>query len=404
MTAGAPPNRSLPLAGTRILAFTQLGAGPYAMTLLGDLGAEIIKVEDPVTGGDEARNVPPFAEDGDSLYFQALNRNARSMTLNLRVESGRDLLRRLAAHCDAIYCNTRGDLPAKLGLDYASLQDANPRIVCCSLTGYGRSGPRHAEPAYDYLLQSAAGFMGLTGDPGGPPTKAGVSVVDFSGGMMSALGLVIGLLRVRDTGIGGDVDVSLLDTALSMLNYLAAWNLSRGIEPTRLPDSAHPSLVPSQTFATADGYIVVMCMKQKFWQRLAACLDLDELAADPRFATIADRFDNRDELIPLLKERFQTHTTAEWLNRLRGQVPSAPVNSVAEALRDEQVLHRQMIVEYEHEMFGRVRQVGSPLKLDGVEPVYGPASRCGADTDEILRDLLDLKDEEIAELRRHRAI
>lgn len=404
MTAGVPPDRSLPLAGTRILAFTQLGAGPYAMTLLGDLGAEIIKVEDPVTGGDEARNVPPFAEDGDSLYFQALNRNARSMTLNLRAEDGRMLLQRLAAHCDAIYCNARGDLPARLGLDYASLKDANPRIVCCSLTGYGRSGPRHAEPAYDYLLQSTAGFMSLTGDPGGPPTKAGVSVVDFSGGMMSALGLVIGLLRVRDTGVGGDVDISLLDTAMSMLNYLAGWNLSRGIEPTRLPDSAHPSLVPSQTFATADGYIVVMCMKQKFWQRLAVCLDLDELAADARFATIADRFDHRDELIPLLKERFRTRSTAAWLDRLRGEVPSAPVNSVAEALRDEQVLHRRMIVEYEHETFGRVRQVGSPLKLDGTEPVYGPASRCGADTDAILRDLLGLKDEEVANLRRLRAI
>ncbi len=395
---------SLPLAGTRILAFTQLGAGPYAMTLLGDLGAQVIKIEDPITGGDEARNIPPFADDGDSLYFQSLNRNARSFTLNLRVAAGRDLLHRLVAHADAVYSNPRGDLPAKLGLDYANLQRFNPRIVCCSLTGFGRSGPRHADPAYDYLLQASAGYMGLTGDPDAPPTKAGVSIVDFSGGAMSALGLVVALLRVRDTGVGGDVDVSLLDTAVSMLNYLASWNLTRGTVPRRYADSAHPSLVPSQCFETADGHIVVMCMKEKFWQRLAPLLDLASLADDRRFATIGARFDNRDELIPILKQRFTTRTTAEWLERLRGDVPCAPVNSIAEALRDEQVLHRGMVVEYEHERFGTVRQVGSPLKIDGAEPVYGPASRFGADTEDLLRDLLGLRDEEIAELRAAAAI
>ncbi len=397
-------DRGLPLAGTKILAFTQLGAGPYAMTLLGDLGAEIVKVEDPATGGDEARNVPPFAEAGDSLYFQALNRNARSLTLNLRIPQGRALLHRLAAHFDAVYANPRGDLPAKLGLDYASLKSANPRIVCCTLTGYGRDGPRHAEPAYDYLLQSMAGFMGLTGAPDTPPTKSGISIVDFSGGTMSALGLVIGLLRARDSGVGGDVDVSLLDTAISMLNYLASWNLTRGTEPRRLADSAHPSLVPSQIFATADGYIVVMCMKEKFWQRLAELIDLGQLIDDPRFTTIAARLDNRDTLIPILKERFLTGDTAHWIARLRGQVPAAAVSSIAEALRDEQVLHRNMVIEYEHERFGRIRQVGSPLKLDGFQPVYGPASRLGADTADILRDLLDLEDEEIGELRQLGAV
>ncbi len=397
-------DRPLPLAGTRILAFTQLGAGPYAMTLLGDLGAEVLKVEDPISGGDEARNVPPFADDGDSLYYQSLNRNARSITLNLRSEAGRNLLQRLVAHVDAVYSNPRGDLPAKLGLDYAALSPFNPRIVCCSLTGYGRSGPKHAEPAYDYLLQGLAGFMSLTGDPDSPPTKAGISIVDFSGGAMSALGLVVGLLRARETGVGGDVDVSLLDTAVSMLNYLASWNLTRNTEPQRHPDSAHPSLVPSQCFATADGHIVVMCMKEKFWQRLAPALDLAELADDPRFATIAARFDHRDELIPILKQRFASRTTQQWIDTLRGDVPCAPANSVAEALRDEQVIHRDMIVEYEHGRFGRVRQVGNPIKLDRTTPRYGPASRMGADTEAVLKDLLELDDTEIADLRGARAI
>ncbi len=392
------------LNGTRILAFTQLGAGPYGMSLLGDLGAEIIKVEDPLTGGDEARNVPPYADDGDSLYFQSLNRNARSITLNLRVDAGRRLLARLAKKCDAVYANPRGDLPSKLGLDYANLKDVNPRIVCCSLTGYGRSGPRHAEPAYDYMLQGIAGYMSVTGDSDNPPTKAGVSIIDFAGGIMSALGLTVGLLRARETGLGGDVDVSLLDTAISMLNYLACWNLTHGAEPQRLADSAHPSLVPAQNFPTSDGYIVIMCMKEKFWQRLATRMERPDLADDPRFETLAARYENRELLVPLLKAEFAKLTTSQWIERLRGYVPCAPVNNVSAAMQDEQVLHREMVVEYEHETFGTLRQVGSPLKIMDTTPVYGPASRLGADTDAILRDLLKMSDEEIQTLRSEKAI
>ena len=262
---------SLPLAGVRVLAFTQLGAGPWAMMLLGDLGAEIVKVEDPTTRGDEARTVPPFADAAahDSLYYQSLNRGARSLTLNLRAPEGRALLHRLVPRVDAVYNNLRGDLPAKLGLDYTALGPVHPPIVCCSLSGFGRTGPRAGDPGYDYLLQAYAGFMSVTGEPDGPPTKSGVSVVDFSGGILSALALMIGLHRARTTGAGGDLDVSLLDTAVSMLNYLAIWTLNRDWCPARLPGGAHQSLVPSQSFATRDGWLVVMCMKQKFWERLA---------------------------------------------------------------------------------------------------------------------------------------
>ena len=213
---------TLPLEGVRILALTQLGAGPYAMTVLGDLGAEIIKIEDPATNGDEARRVPPMATDGDSPYFQALNRNAKSLSLNLRIAEGREVFQRLVEVADAVYANTRGDLPAKLGLNYAQLQAHNPRIVCCSLSGFGRTGPRATEPAYDFIVQAMAGFMSLTGEPDAPPTRCGVSIVDFSGGLMSALGMMVGILRARETGVGCDVDVSLLDTAVSMLNYMAA--------------------------------------------------------------------------------------------------------------------------------------------------------------------------------------
>lgn len=394
----------LPLEGLRILALTQLGAGPYAMTMLSDLGAEILKIEDPTTGGDEARNVPPYAEDGDGLYYQSFNRNTRSVTVNLRTAEGRHVFHRLAAVSDAVYSNPRGDLPAKLGFDYASLKDINPRIVCCALSGFGSNGPRAAEPAYDFLLQGLAGFMSVTGEPDAEPTRCGISIVDFSGGLMSAVGLLIGLLRARTTGIGGDVDVSLLDTAVSMLNYLAVFNLNRGIEPRRLGGSAHQTLVPSQNFATSDGFIVIMCMKEKFWQRLAERLDLAHLLEDPRFQTFADRLEHREELIPMLKERFETRTTSEWLNRLSGAVPCAPVNTVGEALNDEQTRARDMVVSYEHPRFGTIRQVGCPIKIADARPRYTPAARLGADTDDILRTLLHMDTNTIEELRSRGAI
>jgi succinate---hydroxymethylglutarate CoA-transferase len=394
----------LPLTGVRILALTQLGAGPYAMTMLGDLGAEIIKVEDPTTGGDEARSVPPYAIDGDSPYYQSFNRNTKSLTLNLRTPQGKDVFHRLVRVCDAVYSNPRGDLPAKLGFDYASLKTVNPRIVCCALSGFGTTGPRSTDPGYDFLIQALAGFMSVTGDPDGAPTRCGVSIVDFSGGLMSAVGLLIGLLRARGTGIGCDVDVSLLDTAISMLNYLAVWNLNRGHRLDRRADGAHQTLVPSQTFPTKDGYLVIMCMKEKFWKRLAHRMNLSRLADDPRFATFVDRMQHRDELVPMLKRVMLTKTTAEWLQILRGHVPCAPVYSVEEALQDEQVLAREMVIDVEHPQFGRLREVGCPIKIEGVQPRYGAGARLGADTDELLRTLLGLSGEEIEALHEQGAI
>jgi crotonobetainyl-CoA:carnitine CoA-transferase CaiB-like acyl-CoA transferase len=392
--------KALPLADVRVLAFTQLGAGPWAMMLLGDLGAEVIKVEDPTTGGDEARSVPPFADAAarDGLYFQSLNRGARSLTLNLRSTEGRALLHRLAARVDAVYNNLRGDLPAKLGLDYAALGRVNPRLVCCSLTGFGRTGPRHGEPGYDYLLQAYAGFMSVTGEPDAPPTKAGVSVVDFSGGILSALALMIGIHRVRATGIGSDLDISLLDTAVSMLNYLAIWTLNRDWRPVRQPEGAHQSLVPSQSFQTRDGWLVIMCMKEKFWERLVERLELPALGEDPRFRAFADRLAHRERLLPVLRDAFRRRTTAEWLERLRGHVPVAPVYGVEEALGDAQVLAREMVVEVDHPVFGILREVGCPIKMDGVAPRYRPASALGADTAALL-DELGVGPEELATLR-----
>ncbi len=380
---------ALPLDGVRILAFTQLGAGPFGLMHLADLGAEVIKVEDPSTRGDEARTVPPFNDPAahDGLYFQSLNRGARSLTLDLRKDGARAILHRLVGRVDAVFNNMRGDLPAKLGLDYAALAPANPRIVCCALTGFGRTGPRRGEPAYDYLLQAYAGFMSVSGEPEAPPTKSGVSVVDFSGGILAALALMIGLHRVRTTGEGCDVDVSLFDTALSYLNYMAAWTLNRDWRPERQPGGAHQSLVPSQSFQTADGWLVIMVMKEKFWTRLVERLELPVLAADPRFRTFADRLANRAALAPILRDAFLRRTTAAWLERLRGHVPVAPVYGVEEALDDEQARAREMVVEVLHPVFGPMRQVGCPIKIDGVAPRYRPASALGADTAAILSEV-----------------
>lgn len=382
-------NLGLPLDGVRILAFSQLGAGPWGLMLLSDLGAEIIKVEDPTTRGDEARTVPPFddAAAHDGLYFQALNRGARSVTLDLRTAEGRDLLHRLARRVDAVFNNLRGDLPAKLGLDYAALGPVNPRLVCCSLTGFGKTGPRRSEPAYDYLLQAYAGFMSLSGEPDAPPTKCGVSIVDFSGGIMAALALMIGLHRVRTTGAGCDLDVSLLDTALSMLNYMGIWALNRDWTPRRHREGAHQSLVPSQSFQTKDGWLVIMVMKEKFWRRLVERLELPALASDARFATFADRLANREALATTLREEFRRRTTAEWLERLRDSVPVAPVYGVEEALGDEQALARGMVVTVDHPVFGPLREVGCPIKVSDTVPSYRPASPLGGDTAAVLAEV-----------------
>jgi len=387
-----------PLAGTRIFAASQLGAGPWALSLLSDLGADVIKIEPPGRG-DEARNVPPYAEDGDSLYYQALNRGCRAITLDLRQPEGRAVLRRLVPSCAAVYNNLRGGEPERLGLTYAALADVHPGIVCCSLSGFGQSGPRALEPGYDFLVQAYTGFMSLTGEPDGPPVRSGVSVVDFAAGILSMLAMMIGIQRASRTGVGAEIDVSLFDTAIAMLNYLACWNLNRGWEPARTRSSAHQSVVPAQTFRTADGFVVVMCMKEKFWERLCERLERPDLRADPRYGTFADRYEHREALLADLSAEFRRRSTEEWLRQLRGIVPCGPVHDVAEALADEHTAAREMIVEVDHPVFGTLRQTGTPMRFAGVQPIHVHAARLGEHTDEVLTALGGYGADEIAELR-----
>ena len=391
--------RRPPLHGIKIVAISQFGAGPFGTMMLSDLGADIIKIEDPRSGGDVARYVPPVGSGTDSLYFQSFNRGKRSVLLDLRTQKGKQIFERLVAKCDAVFNNLRGDLPDRLGLTYESLKHLNPAIVTCSLSGFGRTGPRAAEPGYDALVQAYAGYMGMTGGPDEPPTRSGVSVIDFASGLAAALGLVASLVEAQRTGEGRDVDVSLLDTGISMLTYLAAWQLNSDWRPERMANSAHQTIVPAQNFQTADGWISVFCAKEVFWHRLADGLGLGELKDDARFRTFADRYQHRAELVALLAEAFVARTTAEWVKHLKGGVPVAPVNGLDEALADQQVTARGMVIDAERSDGATVRQVGSPFKTDGVLDEVTAAPGLGEHTLEVLRDLLDYSDDEIAALR-----
>src|SRR5690349_877414 len=339
---------TLPLADVTVIAIEQFGAGPWATLQLADLGADVIKVEDPTAGGDVGRYVPPYQQGEDSLFFETFNRNKRSIALDLRHERGREVLLDLVGAVDVVFSNLRGDQPRRLGLMYEDLAATNPRIVCCSLSGFGMTGPRAKEGGYDYIMQGLAGWMSLTGEPDGPPAKSGLSLVDLSGGYVAAIAILAGLWRAQRDGVGCDCDISLFETALAELMYVGTWAATKGYAPPRRPNSAHPSIVPFQNFRTADGWIVVACAKQSLWVALCGALGRPELAADERFADFAARDAHRDELLEILDAAFAERATEDWLEVLReAGVPSGRVNDVAAALEDEQVAARDAVVALE---------------------------------------------------------
>ena len=398
MNDARQPGRAAPLASLRVIAVEQFGAGPFGTLILADLGAEVIKIEDPAAGGDVGRRVPPGADHGSSLYFEAFNRGKRSIALDLTNTAGRGLFQRLVARADAVYNNLRGDLPERLGLTYDALSDVNQAIVCVSLSAYGREGYRRAEPGYDALIQAETGWASLTGEPGAPPARSGLPLADYATGLTAAFGLLAGVIDARRTGIGRDIDTSLFDTALAMLSYQATWWLSAGVEAARRPLSAHPSIVPFQFFATSDGYIAVACAKEKFFHALTAGIGLHGLSEDPRFATFSDRHEHRDLLVPLLAARFREESTEAWLEKLRGLVPCAPVRDLADALDLERLQDRHMLAEYDHPVLGTVRSVGLPLHVSGHTPRYQASSSLGGDTADLLAEL-GFDEGEVAQLR-----
>lgn len=395
-------NNAGPLAGVTILAVEQFGAGPFGTLLLADLGAQVIKIEDPGAGGDVGRGVPPGAVNGSSLYFEAFNRGKRSVALDLSTPAGQEALHTLVAHADAVFNNLRGDLPGRLGLTYSALAAFNPAIVCVSLSAYGRTGERRAFPGYDALVQAEAGWASLTGEPDAPPARSGLPMADYASGLVAALGLLAGVIDARQTGHGRDIDTSLYDTALAMLSYQATWGLSAGHVAERLPHSAHPTIVPFQFFATSDGYLAVACAKDKFFAALLARLELAGAADDSRFANFSQRHAHREALLDILAERFATAPTAHWVSLLQGAVPVAPVRSLPEVLDHDQLSERDMLASFTHPDLGEVHSIGLPLHVSGYTPHYHASPALGAHTFDALR-AAGLSDAEIARLAREGA-
>ncbi|HXH84808.1 MAG TPA: CoA transferase [Candidatus Tectomicrobia bacterium] len=391
--------------GVRVLDLSRMLAGPYGSLLLADMGAEVLKVEDP-DGGDPMRTMgPPFLSGGESAYFLAINRSKRSIALDLTAPAGRDVFLDLVGHADVVWENFRPGVMARLGLDYATLAAANPRVVMCSISAYGQDGPYREWPAFDLALQAMGGAMSITGEEGGRPVRMGLPMGDLAGGMFGAFAVAGALLRRERTGRGAHVDLALLDCQVSLLTYLAQYFWADGRVPGPM-GSAHASVVPYGALATRDGHLIVAVFAEKFWAAFCRAAGRPEWADDPRFVTNRDRVANRAALMPLVEAVFAERTTEEWLARLHAAgVPAAPIQSVDRVLADPQVRHRRMVVDLDHPRHGRLPTLGTPIKVDGaMEPAITPPPALGEHTDAVLRDLLKYPPERVAALRRDRVI
>lgn len=388
-----------PLEDIRIIAVEQFGAGPFGSVQLADLGADVIKIEDPRTGGDVGRYVPPFQHEEHSLFFETFNRNKRSLSLDMSSKSGRKVFEDLVANADAVVSNLRGDVPAKIKITYDDLKHINPKIVCVSLTGFGMTGPRSAEPGYDYILQGLCGWMSLTGEPDGPPTKSGLSLVDFSAGYVLAASTLAGIHKARRDGVGADCDLSLYDTAMNLLSYPGTWVLTEDHQVERISRSSHPSIVPFQNFPTKDGWIVLGAAKEKFWQRLAEAIGCGWMLEDERFTDFEARRQHKDELITELDNALAEKTTAEWIDILTpAGVPCGPINDLRGAVADPHATARGLFAEVDHPHYGTVKTVLTPMAVGERLPDNRRAPFRNEDADDILGDLLGYDDETRAQL------
>ncbi|WP_417608646.1 CaiB/BaiF CoA transferase family protein [Parasphingorhabdus sp.] len=387
-----------PLKGFRVLSAEQYGAGPYGTMFLAQLGADVIKIEPP-KGGDTARHVGPhWLRDQESLYFQSFNLNKRSLTLDLRSEQGIEILHKLAKDAHVVANNLRGDVPAKIGLDYESLKAVNPAIVCAHVSAYGRDNERAKWPGYDYLMQAEAGFCALTGEPDGPPVRFGLSMVDFMSGTQMAVGLLAALLDAQRSGEGCDVDVDLLSAAVHQTSYPALWYMNEGDVTERAPRGAHPSATPSQMFKASDGWMFVMAQIPKFWPILCERIGQADLITDPRFDSPAKRLENRAELSPLLDAVFSTQPVAHWLELLQGYMPVAPVYNLDQALDNPWLETIGMRDTVSHPDNAAMDVLSSPIKLNGERLPNKAGPLLGADSDAILAEA-GYDEDAIAKLR-----
>ncbi len=395
----------LPLEKIRVLDVSRVLAGPFCSMILADLGAEVIKVEKPGVGDDTRAWGPPFI-NGESAYYLSVNRGKKSVTLNLKSEKGKEILYKLAEKSDVFLENFRPGVAAKLGINYESIKQVNPRIVYCSISGFGQTGPYSNRTAYDIIIQGMGGFMGITGEPERPPVRIGVAITDLGTGMYAAIAIISALWLREKTGKGQYLDLSLLDTSVSWMTYMAQNYFATGKSPKPM-GSAHPNIVPYQCFKTKDSkYMVLAIGNDNFWRVFCETVGLKDLANKPEFRTNSGRVENKNKLIPLLEKLFQGRNRDEWINILnKAKIPCGPVYKMEEIFKDPQVLHREMLVKVKHPKIGELEMVGTPIKFSETPlkiSKYPPL--LGEHTEEVLNKLLGYSKKEIEKLRREKVI
>jgi formyl-CoA transferase len=393
-----------PLAGVRVLDLTRVLAGPYCTMFLGDLGAEVVKVEQPGVGDDTRGWGPPFT-GGESAYFLCINRNKKSITVDLKTDEGVELVRRLAGSADVLIENFRPGTMERLGLGEENLRSLSPKLIYASLSGFGADGPMSEVPGYDLIVQAWGGLMSITGAPDGEPTKVGVAIIDLVAGLMLGKSIVAALFAREKIGVGQKIDTSLLEAEVASLINVGSNYLIAGTTAERW-GNAHPSIVPYQSFKTADGYLVIGVASEGIWQRFCQAIGRSELAADPRFAKNPNRVENRAALIDILGQTFVARDTDAWLKLLNvAEVPCAPVQTVDQVFSAPQVLHREMVVEVDHPKAGTVRMAGIPVKLSATPAsIRLPPPLLGQHTEEILSSWLGVNDQEIADLKTRKIV
>ncbi len=390
---------SKPLENITVVDLSRVLAGPFATMMLADMGADVIKIEEPTAGDDTRRWGPPFV-DGESAYYLSVNRNKKSLTVNLRQPEGVAPVRRLVQAADVLVENFRPGALQRLGLGYEELRRLNPRLVYCSISGFGQTGPDSLRPGYDLVIQGEGGVMSLTGFPDGPPTKVGISFADMVAGLYAVQGILLALRIAERTGKGQHVDVSLLDCQVALLTFQAQSYFMTGINPTRIGND-HPMITPYETFPTADGFVNIAVGNESQWRRFCSAIGRDDLAGDARFSSVRLRVENRQQLKPLLVSVLRRHTTAEWLAILaKAEIVCGPVRTVEEVLRDPQVVARGMVAQFDHPKIGPTKVCGIPIKLSETPgEVRSAPPMLGEHSEEVLVRALGMSRQEISRLR-----
>ncbi|AOR77399.1 CaiB/BaiF CoA transferase family protein [Novosphingobium resinovorum] len=398
MSADAGPSWPGPLAGVRVIDFTRVLAGPAASLALADLGAEVFKIEPPGTG-DETRTFPPMRE-GESHYYLAVNRGKKSIVVDLKTEEGLALVKDLAMRCDVLVENYRPGVMERLGLGWEELHAINPRLIYCSISGYGQTGPLRDRPSFDIVLQAMSGALSMNGEAGGLPTKMGIPLGDLVGGINGPIGVLSALYERERTGLGRHIDISLMDGLMGMLGYIAQLAFFTGSDPQRV-GSQHPNLVPYGIFPAREGSIVIACLTSGFWARICRAIGREELAEDPRYDTLEKRRDSREEVNAIVADFTSCHSVDELGAIFTAhEVPHAPILGVSEALAQPQAQARGMVVETEHAVLGAIPIVNRSIRFtDAEQPVPEAPPVLGQHTDAILAEVLDLSPERIAMLR-----